>query len=164
MSAIKKFNFNSGGNNFENQQKILKQEQSVVTVSKPIGIKTPLSLSQSDDIFEMNYSLFTQIEDNFKNLIQTNAGERLCFPSFGTNIRTILTRTDLENPQELAMQEIQRVVSRYMPFINLVSFSNYIDEIESKKGNPIIVLKIGYSVPTISTEQRLIILKLGMTH
>jgi phage baseplate assembly protein W len=131
---------------------------------KPIGIKTPLSLSNSDDIFEMNYSLFTQIEDNFKNLIRTNSGERLCFPSFGTNIRSILTRTDLENPQELAMQEIQRVTSRYMPFINLVSFSNYIDEIESKKGNPVIVLKIGYSVPTISAEQRLIILKLGMTH
>ena len=164
MSTIKKFAFKSGGNSSIESKKIDSQNVSISTVMKPIGIKTPLMLSNSDDIFEMNYSLFTQIEDNFKNLIQTNAGERLCFPSFGTNIRTILTRTDLENPQELAMQEIQRVVSRYMPFINLVSFSNYIDEIESKKGNPIIVLKIGYSVPTISTEQRLIILKLGMTH
>jgi hypothetical protein len=164
MSTIKKFAFKSGGNSIDERRRITTQEQSVITTMKPIGIKTPLSLSNSDDIFEMNYSLFTQIEDNFKNLIRTNSGERLCFPSFGTNIRSILTRTDLENPQELAMQEIQRVTSRYMPFINLVSFSNYIDEIESKKGNPVIVLKIGYSVPTISAEQRLIILKLGMTH
>ena len=164
MSISKKFNFNSGGNNFDYQQKILSQEQSVVTKFKPIGIKTPLTLSNSDDIFEMNYSLFNQIEDNFRNLIKTNSGERLCFPTFGTNIKSILTRTDLENPEELAMQEIQRVTSRYMPYINLVSFSNYIDEEESKKGVPIIVLQIGYSVPTISTEKRLIILKLGMTH
>jgi len=164
MSIINKYSFKSGGNNIDERRKIVSQEQSVVTTFKPIGIKTPLALSNSDDIFVMNYSLFAQIEDNFKNLIMTNAGERLCFPTFGTNLKSILTKTNIDNPQDLAMEEIQRVVSRYMPFVTLNTFTSFIDEEESKKGNPVIKINIGFTVPALSEEQRLITIKLGMTN
>jgi hypothetical protein len=163
MSTIKKFEFKSGGNKIEDRNKSIAQAQSIFT-PKPIGIKTPLKLSTSDDIFEMNYSLFNQLEDNFRNLIQTNSGEKLCFPTFGTNIRAILSKTNLENPQDLIMEEIQRVVSIYMPFVSLTTFSSEIDKYESQKGNPVIALNIGFSVPTLSDEQRLITIKLGMTY
>ena len=112
----------------------------------------------------MNYSLFNQLEDNFRNLIQTNSGEKLCFPTFGTNIRAILSKTNIENPQDLIMEEIQRVVSIYMPFVSLTTFSSEIDKYESQKGNPVITLNIGFSVPNLSNEQRLITIKLGMTY
>jgi hypothetical protein len=162
-SLIKKYEFNSGGNKSIDRVKSVSQAQSIFT-PRPIGIKTPLTLSTKDDIFEMNYSLFNQLEDNFKNLIQTNAGEKLCFPTFGTNIRTILSKTNIENPQDLIMEEIQRVVSIYMPFITLNTFSSVIDEYESQKGNPVIILNIGFSIPSLSDEQRLITIKLGMTY
>jgi len=164
MSITSKYSFKSGGNNIEEKRKIFSQERSVTTEFKPIGIKTPLTLSNSDDIFVMNYSLFTQLEDNFRNLIMTNAGERLCFPTFGTNLKSILTKTNIDNPQDLAMEEIQRVVSRYMPYITLNTFTSFVDEEESKKGNPVIKLNIGFTVPTLSEEQRLITIKLGMTN
>ena len=98
------------------------------------------------------------------NLIQTNSGEKLCFPTFGTNIRAILSKTNIENPQDLIMEEIQRVVSIYMPFVSLTTFSSEIDKYESQKGNPVITLNIGFSVPNLSNEQRLITIKLGMTY
>ena len=47
-------------------------------VQNPIGIKTPLSLGQdADGIFSMHFKLEDQIQDNFRNLLLTNNGERL---------------------------------------------------------------------------------------
>lgn len=164
MSITKKYSFNSGGNSISQQNKKIEQEISVLTTYKPLGIKTPLTLSKSDDIFSMNYSLFSQIEDNFKNLIKTNSGERLCFPNLGTNIRSILSNTNIDNPQDLVMEEIQKVASVYMPYINLTTFSSVIDEEESKKNNSVITLNIGFTVPSVSNEQKIIKIKLGMAN
>ena len=43
----------------------------------PIGIKTPIQLSNTDGIFSMHRDLADQVSDNLKNLILTNHGERL---------------------------------------------------------------------------------------
>ena len=55
----------------EIQDRIFKQK-------KPIGIKTPLQLSDNaDSLFAMNTSRFDQISDNLRNLIQTKITSKL---------------------------------------------------------------------------------------
>jgi phage baseplate assembly protein W len=162
MSTIKKYEFKSGGNSIESLKKAEKSASSNNTI-KPIGIKTPLSLSNSDDIFTMNYSLFSQIEDNLRNLILTEKGERLCFPNLGTSIKSLMTRNN-ENIEELIMSNIQSTVSSYMPFVNLLSFISDIDESEKQKGNIVLDMKIGFTVPTLSNEQRQINVRLGLLY
>ena len=67
------FNFKSSGNKLgdrEIQPKITKKD-------RDIGIKTPLTNYQGRQLFDMHTDPVAQIKDNLKNLILTNAGERL---------------------------------------------------------------------------------------
>lgn len=98
---------------------------------KPIGIKLPLAPKKNKNktLFEMTYSLEDQVRINLKNLIMTRKGEYLCLPEFGTNLIDLYNRTDIENVEDIAMAEIQKAVSRYMPFISLSNFTSVkIDE------------------------------------
>jgi len=136
-------------------------------VPVPLGIATPLQLSTKDDLFKMHYNLENVIEDNLKNLIRTEPGERLCFPTFGTVLKNILTRTDIDNVDDLAMQEITRVINIYYPspLINLVSFTSFRDEIESEKSAvSVLRVEIVYTIPVVSNQQKKLIIKLGMNN
>jgi hypothetical protein len=136
-------------------------------IQLPLGIKTPLELSVKDDLFKMHYNLEDIIEDNLKNLIKTEPGERLCFPSLGTLLKNILSRTDVENVDEIAMQEITRAINIYYPppLINLISFTSYKDFFESEKQSlPVLIVKISYTIPIVSDRQKELIIKLGMNN
>jgi hypothetical protein len=133
----------------------------------PLGIKTPLELSAQDDLFKMHYNLEDIIEDNLKNLIRTEPGERLCFPSLGTLLKNILSRTDIDNVDELAMQEITRAINIYYPppLISLISFTSYKDAFESEKQSlPVLIVKISYTIPIVSDRRKELIIKLGMNN
>ena len=95
----------------------------IVSNEIPIGIKTPLSLGQkSDGIFSMNFRIADQIQDNFRNLLLTNHGERLGFYDFGANLRELTLEFSSEQFESEAMRRIKLTVSKYMPFIDLQSF------------------------------------------
>ena len=108
------------------------------TPKNPIGIKTPLEKgkSQGETIFRMHYDITDQIQDNLKNLIMTQKGERLGFPDYGTSLRTIYSNVELSEEQivDYASNEIKNVVTKYMPNINLMQFySEIADFTEAKK-------------------------------
>ena len=63
-------------------------EEDVEVANFPIGIRTPLSLSDIDGPLAMNYLLDEQLADNLRNLLQTNFGERLGLYNFGANLKT----------------------------------------------------------------------------
>jgi hypothetical protein len=156
--------YKKNGNSLNNLFKKTEYDKTFIK-PKPLGIKTPLEISPGDDLFKMHYDFDKVIEDNLKNLIMTEPGERLCFPSFGTVLKNILSRTDVENVDDLLMQEIRRVINIYYPspLINLISFVSYKDENESNKNNiNVIILKINYSMPIVSNDIKEIIIKLGM--
>jgi phage baseplate assembly protein W len=114
----------------------------------PIGLKTPLRLGQTDTegIYSVNYDLGDQIQDNLRNLIQTNWGERLGLYNYGANLLPLMT--DLVNTVNFENEAIQRIsnaVSRWMPYVNPKTFVSSIDHINNKN-TAVIKLTIGYDI------------------
>lgn len=114
----------------------------------PIGIVTPLRVGQKNDgIFAMHTSLEDCIHDNFRNLMQTNYGERVGLYDFGANLRELsleLSRDVFENE---AAARIKRSVTKYMPFINLRTLETNIDHSASNSHLGSVLFKITYDVP-----------------
>ena len=106
---------------------------------KPIGIKTPLErgTTQKETLFKMHYDILDQIEDNLKNLVMTQKGERLGFPDYGTSLREIYSNNTLEENEiaDLASEEVRQVVQKFMPSLRLVEFYSNRVSIDNKKEN-----------------------------
>lgn len=147
--AGKIYNFKSVGETKESQR-----EREAQRVRRPpIGIKTPLQLSEGDNEFlVMHYDIEKNIADNFKNLILTNHGERLFDYYFGANLKELAFEMGNEDIDSLAIERIQAAVSKYLPYVSLNTFEN--EKIEDEKGNPGIKIRITYTVPAINVTER----------
>jgi phage baseplate assembly protein W len=93
---------------------------------KPYGIKTPVQLGEGrSGIFQMHFNPVEQIDDNLKNLILTNSGERLGNYGYGANLRPLVAEVSArEDFDAMAMDSISRAVQKYMPFVELSTFSS----------------------------------------
>jgi phage baseplate assembly protein W len=120
----------------------------------PVGILTPLKLSTTDGLFVMSYSLADQVNDNLKNLLLTNWGERILLYYFGANLRPLLS--ELATDQDFGTQAIQRIsdaVSKWMPYIELNDFS--VETINT--GNKNLAIKditVTYDVPSLGVKNK----------
>ena len=96
-------------------------EIQTVAPSIPIGIKTPLALSTGkSNLFDMHYNPEDQIQDNLKNLILTDHGERLGRDDFGANLGSLTF--DLSSMKDYEMQvavQIRNAVDKFMPIVEL---------------------------------------------
>ncbi len=130
------------------------------TFDSPYGIKTPLQRGIGE-LFLMSTDMRIQISDNLKNLILTNAGERLGNYSFGADLRSLLSENLAKDDFDLqAMTKIKNSVKYFMPYVELNDF-------ESKKGtiDPIIgsagtIISITYSVNSVALSNRKIVITL----
>lgn len=104
----------------------LHKAKTLVIPKKPIGIKTPLERGsgQGESLFRMHFEITRQIEDNLKNLLMTQKGERLGFPEFGTQLKEIYSNNTYDNEEivNIASTEVQDAVSKFMPSISLTEF------------------------------------------
>ncbi len=149
------FNFKSSGKTRE-QQAI----ESLTKTSTPIGIKTPLQLGTQEGIYGMNYNLPDQVNDNLRNLLQTNWGERLGLYDFGANLRPICT--EFETQEDFDAEAIKRIgaaVSKWMPFISLEDFLSEIDRTDNKNTG-VFKITITYTIPTLQTGKRALLVTL----
>jgi phage baseplate assembly protein W len=108
----------------------VQQMSTVVSQSiTPIGIKTPVAFGEGQQgLLAMHMTLVEQLQDNFKNLMLTNHGERLAFYDYGADLRPLVTEfSSQENFDSEAMTRINTAVSKYMPFIQLEGFKSDID-------------------------------------
>lgn len=114
-----------------------------------IGIKTPMSLGGNGNPYKMHTSLSEQIQDNLRNLIMTNYGERLGLYDYGGNLRSILAEytTDVD-VQNIAMQSIMRTVEKYMPFVSLDTLDMQ-NLPSTRNGMAKYQILINYNVPKI---------------
>ncbi len=146
MKFQKKYNFNSGGNTREDVENTLKDIASK-EVDLPLSIKTPLEISNKDDLFKMHYNLGDVLDDQIKNLIYTEPGERLCFPDIGTSLKNVISQNeDLNLIIDNISNQIKSVITKYMSGIILNSVSAAYNKIELDKYNvPVVIVTVDYS-------------------
>lgn len=143
------FNFKSSGKT-QTQQLVEALEKSPV----PIGIKTPLKPGSQEGIFAMSFSLADQLNDNLRNLLMTNWGERLGFYDFGANLRELTSEFATQDDFDAqATQRISAAVTRWMPYITLEDFLSEVDRTENKNTG-VIRITITYSIPALEVSRR----------
>ena len=111
-----KYSFKSVGEKADAQKFVAQAEK-----EPPIGIKTPIRLSQGKTGFlEMHYNLQDQLRDNFKNLLLTNKGERIRQHNFGADLFALATeKLAQEDFDRKALSQIKESVNLFMPFLSL---------------------------------------------
>jgi len=125
------------------------QTEAVEQTLVPYGIKTPLELGNKDGIFVMNYDLSRQLADNLKNLLTTNWGERLGLYQFGANLKPLTTEySSQEDFDSQAIERIKNAVEKWMPFIELDSFSSTADQQENTSTG-VIKINVTYNIPSL---------------
>jgi phage baseplate assembly protein W len=132
-----------------------------VVEKPPIGIKTPLRLSNGNSLFDMHDDLANQISDNLRNLLLTNHGERLGQPDFGANLNRILFDLGSEDGDTQAIQQISASVGKYMPFVSLDGFQSFVEK-NSLDVIAMIGIRVSYTVPAIDDKLRVIEVMLYM--
>lgn len=120
----------------------------------PIGIKTPLEFtSDVGGLFKMHTNLSNQINDNLRNLIMTNHGERLGHYDFGANLVELAFELGNEEVDSVAMRRIARATEKYMPFVSLDSFEPFVDRKDNEHVAKI-GIRITYTVPRLAISPR----------
>jgi len=132
------------------------QQANKLAVTLPvIGIVTPLMLGTTD-LLATSTDLGTQVVDNFRNLLQTNWGERLGLYDFGANLKPLLS--DLTSPDDFDSQAVTRIknaVQRWMPYIDLVNFLSEIDRTgRQTPGIAQVTITITFSIPNLNIFNR----------
>ena len=153
MAQIKKtYDFSSVG---ELQTSFLEQANNTA-VELPIGILTPLSFdATSASMFRMSTALEVQIQDNLRNLLSTNHGERLLLQDFGANLGELAFDFSSEDIIQEALIRISTAVSKFMPFVSLQSFEPSV--VKSNDGSSILnKIKIFYSVPAVAATNQVV--------
>lgn len=145
------FNFKSSGNRVGDREITPKN----TVKQRDIGIKTPLSNYQGRQIFDMHNDPTAQVKDNLRNLILTNAGERLGLYDFGADLSALLF--DLSSNSSVETEFIERIntaVQKYMPGIEVEEVEEIdLDKAEknlvNESGMAKIRLRIKFSIPSI---------------
>jgi len=146
----KTYSFKSVGTTTEQKKKLSRSE----VQRPPVGIKTPVSLSEKGSTFlEMHDNFPDQIHDNLLNLILCNHGERLGLPDFGANLMELTFEMQNENSQVEAMSRIRAAVTKYMPYVVLETFTPIVDFFDNKEVAKI-GISLGYTVPKLKTDLR----------
>jgi len=149
-----KFNFKSTGYKIDDKKFKLTSQQKQSLKSVPIGIKTPLQFGEKNvRLFEMHYNPVDQIKDNLKNLLQTNAGERLGRHNYGASLSALLfERVSLNQEFEtVATKQILDQVKRYIPILQIDNVNYSVDKkvLNDTTSLAKITIMIDFSVPRL---------------
>lgn len=132
------------------------QNESIATASSPViyGIKTPLRCS-GEHIFDVTYSLAEQVNDNLRNLILTNYGERVGMYKYGANLRPLLFDfVSIDDFDTKAITNIKSATSIWMPYVVLNDYVSTVDKNNSTKNVKAIKLLITYDVPLLNVKNK----------
>jgi phage baseplate assembly protein W len=86
---------------------------------KSLGISINKT-SDSNGLFDVNYTTLSQVKYNLINLILTRKGERVMQPTFGCDIWRILFEPIVEGQIDSEIERtIVEAVSTWLPYINI---------------------------------------------
>lgn len=120
---------------------------------RPIGIITPIRFSEASGPFAMHTDPIKNIQDNFRNLLLTNHGERVGLYDFGANLRPLVFDLGKDSFDQEAIIRIKNAISKYMPFIEPLTFESFNENsgerVLSKSG-----IRITYSIPRLNVTEK----------
>ena len=144
--------------NFKNvgvRNEVVRNDPLVTNRSRlPIGVKTPLELVGGSDLFRTHDNIADQIEDNLRNLLLTNWGERVAIYNFGANLRPLLT--DYSNKDTFdteAMIRINTAITKWTPFVTPLGFESFPD-LEGNQFTGRIRIFLSYGVPRLNISEK----------
>lgn len=137
------------------------EENSISGSLNQIGIKTPLR-EGSNELFEMHTSYEGQIDDNFRNMMLTNWGERLGRYRYGGNLMPLMSEYSGHSDFETeTLERIKNATSTWMPYIELDELViNENSEETNKRGLPVIDVSIKYDIPILNVKGKVLQLTL----
>ena len=97
----------------------------------------------------MHTNIRKQISDNFRNLVNTNHGERLPLYNFGANLRDLASELGSEETDFEAMRRIKATASIYMPYIELKEFESFVLR-KDNEHTAQIGIRVIYDVPSMN--------------
>jgi phage baseplate assembly protein W len=83
------------------------------------SVKLPLRYSYDDGVYALNKTLNATVQQNLKNLLLTNPGEKVMDLSFGVGLRNYLHEQLTPLTKDRIRNNIIEQVKRYMPFITI---------------------------------------------
>ena len=116
----------------------------------PIGIKTPMEFGIWHGLFRMHTDYAAQVADNLRNLIMTNHGERLGHYDFGANLLPLVFELGTDTMDSEAIRRIKTACSKYMPYVNLKTFSPLVQRLDNQHVANIGV-RITYDIPRLKS-------------
>ena len=153
------FNFKSSG--FKITDRVINNTEEELK-EQPLGIKTPLEIGASRQLFNMHINPAAQLKDNLKNLILTEKGERLGMPEYGCGLRQYLfDLTALPDYETVIITAVNDQIQKYMPFllvknIEILDYAKSQDDsnLKSRNGMAAILLRIVYDIQKISIQNQ----------
>lgn len=120
----------------------------------PVGIHTPLSLDFANSGFlTMNYNVMDQVDDNLRNLLLTNHGERVVNFDFGANLRPLVAEfSNKEDFDSEAMIRINTAITKWMPYVIPVGFEST-PQFRGNSFTGVVLILMVYTVPTIMANE-----------
>lgn len=133
-----------------------KTANALVTTAVPVGILTPPRLAPDSNgngsLLVTSFDLATQLADNYRNLLQTNWGERLGLYDFGANLRPLLSDlVSLDDFDAQAISRIKNATERWMPYVDPQDFlSNTDATTRLTKGIAQVTVTVTYDIPSLN--------------
>jgi len=148
----KTFQFKSAGQLIETEKKYAED----LYFTKLIGIKTPIQFGNGrDGLFKMHSNLKDQVKDNFRNLIQTNHGDRLGNYFYGANLAELCFELSESEVGQEASNRINFAVTKFMPFVTVTDFSFFTDKSDNEHTARLGV-EVFYEIPRLGvTNQKI---------
>jgi len=145
MPDAVEYDFDSVGDSLPTIREITRSDVEVKVNYNP---RTPLEFGMgTGGLFVMNTDFRSCVRDNFKNLLLTNWGERVEQYDFGCNLKELTAELGKPAFDSEAIIRIRTAVKKYMPYIQLSTFSvERLPELTTS-GLAAVRIKIGYSIP-----------------
>jgi phage baseplate assembly protein W len=130
---------------------------------RPIGIKTPLEIdNERQEIFVMHTDIQEQVQDNMRNLLLTNHGDRVNMFDFGANLLPLMAEySNKEDFDTESMIRINTAIAKFMPFVTPLEFDSTPDRENNSVIGKIKILVV-YSVPGLNISRDQVELELNV--
>ena len=111
-----------------------------------ISVKLPLNISPDDGAYQLVKNYKTLINQNFKNLVLTNPGERIMDINFGVGIRRLFFENNSPLLHDDIRSKINEQAAKYMPFIQINDIQISGPEILDLADEHFLKVKIFYTI------------------